>query len=865
MRKRKWGNKVTTLSMILVMLLTMIPSITFADSNDISEHWAGETIQEWLSKGLASGYPDNTFRPDDKISRAEFITLVNKAFYFTQETTINFNDVSSSEWYYSSVKKAIAAGYIEGYSDNTIAPEDPITRQEAAIIIAKVKKLDLYRHSLNEFSDSSFIDDWSREYVSAVVTAGFMKGYPDGTFRPSNNIDRAEAIVALNNALLASYTIYDTAGTYGPLTEMETIDHTVVVKADGVRLQNLNIQGDLIISEEVASGNVTLNNLKVDGETYIRGGGTNSIHINGGKYNKVTVQKTSSGNVRIVATNIDGLKVVLSENATGQRIVLEGAFENIQVNAADVAVFTQGETSIAKMNVSNSASNLTVHLGENTLVKTMKIDTKLNLTGKGTITLAEVSVDDVTFQTTPTETVINSTIPVTPDVSSSGSSNDRRDDNRSGSRSDSNGGTAIDQTVAVTGVTNSTTTMALTVGGSTGIITATVNPTNATNKSVTWTSSNPTVATVSNGVVTPLAAGTTNVIVTSVSNATMSATCEVTVTENIIDASTPSAITLAVGSINPVGGITNVAIPSAGGTDTTGAITEWTATTGDQIKFTVTDAGSATSSITFNGSAYTSGADYIITSTSALTVVVTTSETGKTTSVRTFTITVDPAVSLAATTPSAITLEVGNSNPVGSVTNVTIPSAGGTDTTGAVQDWSYMNADRIKFTVTDSGSATSSLTFNGSVYTSGADYIITSTSASTVVVTTTEIGKTTTTRTFTISVAENAVQAATPSAMFLSLGGTNPVGGLTNVAIPSPGGTDTTGALTGWVATSACAFKFTVVDSGSAVSLIQINGSNYTNGADYNILSSSTVEIVVVTIETGKATSKRTFLITVQP
>ena len=105
-------------------------------------------------------------------------------------------------------------------------------------------------------------------------------------------------------------------------------------------------------------------------------------------------------------------------------------------------------------------------------------------------------------------------------------------------------------------------------------------------------------------------------------------------------ATVPSAITLAVGSATPVGGVTNVAIPAAGATDTTGAVTGWVTGTADMIKFTVTDAGSAASTITIGGAAYTSAADYTIPPTASLTIIVTTTETGKTTCVRTFTVTV---------------------------------------------------------------------------------------------------------------------------------------------------------------------------------------------------------------------------------
>jgi len=127
---------------------------------------------------------------------------------------------------------------------------------------------------------------------------------------------------------------------------------------------------------------------------------------------------------------------------------------------------------------------------------------------------------------------------------------------------------------------------------------------------------------------------------TSVTNPADSGVITAVFPTTLAYASTPSSITLAVGSTNPVSGVTNVSIPSNGGTDTTGVILGYTSGTADTIKFTVTDSGSAVSTITMNSSAYTSGADYtIVPTTSFLSVVVTTTETNRTTTTRTFTIT----------------------------------------------------------------------------------------------------------------------------------------------------------------------------------------------------------------------------------
>jgi hypothetical protein len=131
----------------------------------------------------------------------------------------------------------------------------------------------------------------------------------------------------------------------------------------------------------------------------------------------------------------------------------------------------------------------------------------------------------------------------------------------------------------------------------------------------------------------------------------------------IIYATAPTPVNLTVGGVNPVGGITNVAIPVEGGTDSTGAVTGWITGTADTIKFTVTDNGAATSAITINAAPYVSGADYTIAAATPLTIVVTTSEAGKTNAIRTFTVTVT-AVPSSDATLSNLTISAGTLIPV---------------------------------------------------------------------------------------------------------------------------------------------------------------------------------------------------------
>ncbi|WP_070372810.1 Ig domain-containing protein [Acetobacterium wieringae] len=211
-------------------------------------------------------------------------------------------------------------------------------------------------------------------------------------------------------------TTYDKAGTYGPKTGVDVIENDVVINTPDVVLQNLHIKGNLTIGEGVGEGDVTLNNITVDGETFVRGGGKNSIHINGGEYNKITIQQTSSGQVRIVATDAAGLEVVVSEDAKGEDIILEGAFENVQIDAPDVKISTQGETTIKEMVVAEGAKGSEITLDKKTVVNQIDVGAAVEMKGEGTIEKANVNSDNVTFEQKPKEEVIAPEVKVPPVV-----------------------------------------------------------------------------------------------------------------------------------------------------------------------------------------------------------------------------------------------------------------------------------------------------------------------------------------------------------------------------------------------------------------------------------------------------------------
>ncbi|MBC8630926.1 N-acetylmuramoyl-L-alanine amidase [[Eubacterium] tenue] len=164
--------------------------------NDIDRHWAKNAILDFVSKGYINGYGDGTFKPDNSITRAEFVKLLNKAFGFTKTGQENFTDVSESDWYYNDVCIGVNSGYINGYGDNTFKPNKQISREEASKIIATV--LDLEGDGNLNFKDKSEISNWAKPYVDALSDNNIIKGYEDNTFRPHNNMTRAESVTILS-------------------------------------------------------------------------------------------------------------------------------------------------------------------------------------------------------------------------------------------------------------------------------------------------------------------------------------------------------------------------------------------------------------------------------------------------------------------------------------------------------------------------------------------------------------------------------------------------------------------------------------------------------------------------------------------
>ena len=170
--------------------------------SDITGHWAESQIKDFISKGYLNGYPDGTFKPQASIKRSEFVKILNKVFGLTTKSGKVFDD-TVWHWANDEIDIAVTNGVCQGTSATTFEPNAPITREQAAKMIANYKKIsDTHHNKINGYNDGSQTANWAINEVEAILEAGYMNGYSDtNTFKPKNNITRAEAVVTLGRVI----------------------------------------------------------------------------------------------------------------------------------------------------------------------------------------------------------------------------------------------------------------------------------------------------------------------------------------------------------------------------------------------------------------------------------------------------------------------------------------------------------------------------------------------------------------------------------------------------------------------------------------------------------------------------------------
>ena len=278
--------------------------------------WYAEAVSAAVDNGLLYGKSSTIIAPNGDMTRAEMAAIINRSFGCYKTADISqYKDVSKSKWYYKDVALAVQMGTYNGRSSSSMAPDAPITREEAMTVVARALELDYDSYSktdLSKFSDHSKISNWALPYVRAMVGADYIHGRTKG-LEPLDNITRAEFAQIFYN-IIGTYIV--SKGTYD-----KDIKGSVLIRTDDVELKNMTVDGDLIIGCGAADGKIVLDNVTVKGRLLVWGGGIAAVYCNNGTNMPAVVVTRVDDAVKVIYDRdstlavIDTIKVRITERA----------------------------------------------------------------------------------------------------------------------------------------------------------------------------------------------------------------------------------------------------------------------------------------------------------------------------------------------------------------------------------------------------------------------------------------------------------------------------------------------------------------------------------------------------------------------
>ena len=278
--------------------------------------WYAEAVSAAVDNGLLYGKSATVLDPNGDMTRAEMAAIINRSFGCYKTADISqYKDVSKNKWYYKDVALAVQMGTYNGRSSSSMAPDAPITREEAMTVVARALELDYDAYAktdLSKFADEKNISSWALPYVRAMVGADYIHGRGK-VLAPLDNITRAEFAQIFHN-IIGTYIV--SKGTYD-----KDIKGSVLIRTDNIELKNLTVDGDLIIGCGAADGKIVLDNVTVKGRLLVWGGGIAAIYCNNGTNMPAVVVARVDDAVKVIYDRdstlavIDTIKVRITDRA----------------------------------------------------------------------------------------------------------------------------------------------------------------------------------------------------------------------------------------------------------------------------------------------------------------------------------------------------------------------------------------------------------------------------------------------------------------------------------------------------------------------------------------------------------------------
>ena len=173
--------------------------------NDVpKEHWAHDAVNELHSRGVINGVALHTFDPDRYVTREEFVKMYVMAFDIYDGTSLTIFKDLLGHWANLYVASAQVCGIVKGQDNHTFGVGQPITRQDAAVMLMRVldyKGIELEMGEGKNFSDEELISDYAKDSIAKLSGAGVISGMTDTEFAPTDKLTRAQAAKLIYGAL----------------------------------------------------------------------------------------------------------------------------------------------------------------------------------------------------------------------------------------------------------------------------------------------------------------------------------------------------------------------------------------------------------------------------------------------------------------------------------------------------------------------------------------------------------------------------------------------------------------------------------------------------------------------------------------
>lgn len=165
---------------------------------DTAGHWASSAIKQAVELGIVDGYPDQSFKPDRKVTRAEFVVMMAKALNGEGNSgKLSFKDRSLiGSWALEAIQWAVSEGLVKGYQDGSFRPNQSVNRAEMAALISRFLGL-APEGTKTGFRDQQDIPNWAEKEIAAAAEAGIVNGRSANRFAPLDSATRAEAVVMI--------------------------------------------------------------------------------------------------------------------------------------------------------------------------------------------------------------------------------------------------------------------------------------------------------------------------------------------------------------------------------------------------------------------------------------------------------------------------------------------------------------------------------------------------------------------------------------------------------------------------------------------------------------------------------------------